>query len=117
MLWHDFKALLGALGLSEQALHIYGGVIVYALALKLSRRPPADLLPLVVVLFAALLNEGQDLKNAVDWRKTLELTEGIGDVVNTILLPACYTFWSRHRRRREASPPPPEPAPVHASPP
>ena len=103
MLWHDIKEAIGAIGLSEDGLHIYVGLLLYVLLLKLMRRPPSDPLPLAILTFAALLNEGQDIKNWMEWGETVKLLNSLGDVVNTVLIPTVATLWCRRSRGAAAT--------------
>lgn len=102
MLWHDIKETIGAIGLSEDALHVYAGLLLYVLVLKLMRRRPSDPLPLAIVAFAALLNEGQDIKNWMAWGETMRLLNSVGDIVNTVLIPAVATLCARRSRKSAA---------------
>jgi TRAP-type uncharacterized transport system fused permease subunit len=102
MLWHDIKDHLSRLGLGEEALHIYVGVALFVLILKISRRPLGDMLPLVIVTAIAVANEALDIREAPVIHEPYEWSRGLGDLINTILLPSLATIGQRSRNRPTA---------------
>lgn len=98
MLWNEVKLAIGRIGIGEEALHIYAGVIIFALTLKLTGRPLGSILPLLVVFVAAILNEAIDIREAPLINVPYDWIEGVGDILNTILLSTIATFWARQRR-------------------
>lgn len=89
MQWVDLKfSLVAATGLHMDALHIYGGLLVQALAARLLRQPLCAWAPWAAVLAVELANEWIDLAHE-SWPDRAEQIAGSGyDVLNTLLLPS-----------------------------
>lgn len=80
-------ALVSMTGLSKDALHIYVGLAVFLLTAFILRKSLRSLIPLVVVLIAAvageLLDRRDDLLSLGRWRWGASLH----DVINTLFWP------------------------------
>jgi hypothetical protein len=96
MSWIDFKIYLTQVtDLSQDALHIYGAVLIQLAAALLLRRSLASLMPLLVVFLLLLVNEAVDL-----WlpRETLgewQVLAGLRDLWNTMALPTLLWLLAR----------------------
>lgn len=97
--------LIGTTNLAQDALHVYVGMLVLVAGCLALRRPLGALLPLLLVLVAALAGEALDLRHELvkvghwNWR------ESVHDVLNTIFWPLLLTLLARLRWLR--TPPPP----------
>lgn len=91
-------AIVGATGLSKDALHIHVGLAVYgcaALALRGRARPIVPLLAVVLLAcLGELLDMRDDLLSLGHWRWGASLH----DVVNTSFWPAVLCFLASRKR-------------------
>jgi hypothetical protein len=93
-------AIIAALGLSKDALHIYVGLSVFLLTALALRRPLRSLLPWLAVMLVALAGE---LFDAVDDIRSLgywRWTASIHDVANTLFWPTALLLLTRCHRSR-----------------
>lgn len=95
-------AIVEAVGLSKDALHVYFGLAIMILAALALRRPVGSLLPWLAVLAAAV---GGELWDAVDdirmfgeWRTRASLR----DLFNTLLWPTVLLGLAKARLMSEA---------------
>jgi hypothetical protein len=93
-------AIIAALGLSKDALHVYVGLAVFLLTALALQRSLRSLLPwtaVVVVAFAGELFDAlDDLRSLGHWR----WSASIHDIVNTLFWPTALLLLSRHRWSR-----------------
>lgn len=80
-------AIVGATGLSKDALHIYVGLAVYLASRFVFRKQPHAFGPVVLVLLVACLGEALDMRDDIlslgHWRWGASLH----DVINTAFWP------------------------------
>jgi hypothetical protein len=88
------QAIEGATGMTQDALHIYGAVLIQLGAAALSRRGVGHPLPWLCVLAVELVNEWADLRFAPVVGAT-ELWAGLHDIWNTMLLPTVLLLLAR----------------------
>jgi hypothetical protein len=90
--------IVGLTGLSKDALHVYGGLVVWLLAAALFRRSITTLRPWLAVLVVALGIEAFDaFDDWVDlgrWR----WKASVHDVVNTMFWPTLLALLARYTR-------------------
>jgi hypothetical protein len=80
-------AVLAAINLSKDALHIHVGLLVYLTAIAMTRRPVGSLLPWSAVLITALMGETFDMRDDVATLGQWRWVDSAHDVVNTVLWP------------------------------
>lgn len=101
-------AIVEALGLSKDALHVHFGLAIMLLAALALRRPVGSLLPWLAVLAAAV---GGELWDAVDDIRMLgewRTRASIRDLFNTLLWPTVLLGLAKARlisRVRRSEPP------------
>ena len=94
-------AIVEALDLSKDALHIYVGLSVFLLTVLVLRRSVRSLLPWLAVVVVAcageLLDAIDDTRSLGHWR----WTASVHDIINTLfwptalsLLARCNRFWN-----------------------
>ena len=98
MNWIDVKLEIGRLvGLDKDALHIYAGLLIQAIAALLLRRSFAAKLPWLCVLAAILINEWLDLHAEIWPDRWQQYRASIHDIINTMALPTVL-FIVRYQR-------------------
>ena len=96
MSWIDFKNYLTQVtDLSQDALHIYGAVLIQLAAALLLRRSLASLLPWIVVLVLLLVNEAIDLWLPHETLGEWQMLAGLQDIWNTLALPTLLMLVAR----------------------
>lgn len=97
-LWLQIKGLVEhASGWPMDTLHVIGGVVLQLAAALLLRRSLADWRPWAVVLLLELANEGYDLW-VEQWPSlSMQLGEGLRDLVGTMILPTLLLVVARRR--------------------
>lgn len=94
--WFNAKTFIEhAIAFSDDALHVFAGVLIQLLAAAVLRRSVASWLPWLVVLALELGNEGVDLwiERWPDFAE--QLGEGGKDVLLTLFLPTVLLLVSR----------------------
>ena len=91
-------ALVAALGLPRDALHIYVGLAVFLLAAVLLRAPLGSWRPIAATALVALAGEAWDLVDS--WRAGdgLAWAKSWHDLWNTCFWPAALFLLARHTR-------------------
>lgn len=93
-------AMIAALGLSKDALHIYVGLAVFLLTALALRQSLRSLLPWLAVVVVALAGELfdalDDVRSLGHWR----WAASIHDIVNTLFWPTALLLLTRSRRSR-----------------
>lgn len=86
--WYEAKMIIERAGtVSTDAMHVIAGVLLQLLFAMLVRRPLSSWLPWLAVLAVLLFNEGIDLW-AERWPSlSMQLGEGVKDLLLTMLLP------------------------------
>jgi hypothetical protein len=92
-------AIVDAVGLSKDAIHIYIGVACLLLAVTLGRRRLGSLGSLVPGLLVSIVLEAIDLTDDCLHRGLLIWGPSVKDIVNTNLIPTLFTLVVRGRRR------------------
>ncbi len=96
MNWIDVKLEIGRLvGLDKDALHIYAGLLIQAIAALLLRRSFAAKLPWLCVLAAILINEWLDLHAEIWPDRWQQYRASIHDILNTMALPTVLLILAR----------------------
>ena len=96
MQWLLFKDFLSDwTGLSEDALHIYGALLVHLAAAALLRASLARFLPWLCVLAAIVINEALDVYLPGHPIEQWQIDGGIQDLWNTMLLPTLLWITAR----------------------
>jgi uncharacterized protein (TIGR03382 family) len=101
--WAQLKLEISvATGLSADALHVHGGLILLALFGLVTRRNPLGRVALAVLFVVAAFNEALDL--TLDGMGSTEATLGAGlhDLVNTMIGPLVLALASWLVRRRSS---------------
>jgi hypothetical protein len=94
--WNDLKDEAGRLLFEKDALHIYAALLIQVMTAKLSGRTLGDKLPWMAVLAIELLNEAVDLmRGGEDQIKAWQVTGGIHDIINTMILPTVLLLLCR----------------------
>lgn len=89
--------LIGATGLSKDALHIYVGLgVLFAAALP-GRWRVGDWQPLVAVLLVAMAGELWDLLDNIRTNVPMQWQGHVKDILNTLFWPAALTLLARTR--------------------
>lgn len=84
--------------LAKDALHIYVALILFFGSMLLLGWKVGQARPLLLVLFAALLGEGWDLRDSLTWHTPIDLWANWKDVWNTLFWPAAITLLARRTR-------------------
>ncbi len=95
-------------GLTRDALHVHGSVLLLFLVALLLRRRPDSFLCWLTVLIAELFNEYADFRSGNVLAENL--TASWHDVYNTMFLPTVILFFGRLLFPPKAKPPPVEAA-------
>ena len=90
-------ALVQAVGLSKDALHIYVGLIVFFVVAITLRRRPASYLPLVAVVVTAILGELVDMRDDIKSLGAWRWRASLHDLANTVFWPLVITLLVRSR--------------------
>ena len=106
-LYTQFKVwLMAHTHLAQDALHVYVGLLVLVGACMLLRRPLGSLLPLLLVLAAALAGEALDMRIELAKAGQWNWRESVHDVLNTMFWPVLLALLARLRWLRTPPPPP-----------
>lgn len=98
--WYQVKELIRqATGWPMDTLHVMAGVMLQLLAAALMRCSLSDRRPLMAVLLLELLNELYDLWVERWPSLSMQLGEGLKDLIGTLLLPTIL-WWVARRRPR-----------------
>lgn len=89
-------------GLSQDALHIYVGLLVLLGVCALLRRPLGSWLPWVAVLVVALVGESFDLRFDLARNGHWRWQESVHDLLNTMFWPTLLTVLAKLRVVRTA---------------
>ena len=89
-------ALVETLGLAKDALHIYVGLTVFLLSAWLLRRPLRSVVPLGVVIAAAVAGEAWDNFDTVQAGQRVAWARSWHDVWNTAFWPAALFLLARY---------------------
>lgn len=107
--WEQVKSAISLwTELERDALHIYAAILVQIAAASLLRRSLASVLPWLVVLIAALLNEALDISRDGIF-EAYERGAALHDLWNTMLVPTLLALLVRFAPRlfaRDRAPPP-----------
>jgi uncharacterized membrane protein YqgA involved in biofilm formation len=90
-------ALVQAVGLSKDALHIYVGLIVFFVVAVALRRRRTSYLPLVAVVVAAILGELVDMHDDINSLGVWRWRASLHDLANTVFWPSVITLLVRAR--------------------
>ena len=88
-------ALVHAVGLSQDALHIYVGLIVFAVVAVPTRQ--AGYLPLIAVVVTATLGEVVDMRDDINSLGAWRWRASLHDLANTVFWPFVITLLVRAR--------------------
>jgi hypothetical protein len=90
-------ALESMLGLSKDALHVYVGLAVFLGASVVFRKPLSSVVPLALVVLAALAGEALDMRDDLASLGHWRWQASLGDIANTVLVP--MVIWTLARFR------------------
>ncbi len=88
-------ALVHAVGLSQDALHIYVGLIVFVVVAVPTRQ--AGNLPLIAVVVTATLGEVTDMRDDINSLGAWRWRASLHDLANTVFWPFVITLLVRAR--------------------
>jgi hypothetical protein len=91
-------ALMSAVGLGRDALHIYVGLSVMLIAAALFRLPLRDWRPWTAALLAALAGEAWDLIDTAPGRRLGLLPRSWHDLWNTMFWPTVLLLLARYTK-------------------
>lgn len=112
--WLGLKLdLVAVTGLDKDALHIYAAVLVQTAVALITRTGFRSVLPWLAVAAVEGTNEWADMYFEVWPDRTLQLSRGIHDIVNTMIMPTFLLLFARLHAR----PAPPITEPAAAEPP
>jgi hypothetical protein len=94
--WIETKRFLEqAVAVSNESLHIFGGVLILFASATVLRKPVSNRWPWLVVLTLACLNELVDLRSPRWPHDGARFGESVKDVFVTMLVPSMLLFTAR----------------------
>lgn len=97
--WIGYKTwLIEAIGLSNDAMHVHGALLILCLSAVVLRRRPDSLWCWLIVLSAELFNEYADLRGQAPGEATLNAS--LHDLYNTMFWPTVILISGRFLVRR-----------------
>lgn len=107
MSWSEFKDYLTLVtDLDQDALHIYGAILLQVVAAALMRRSMASVFPWLFVLLVLILNEWADLREPGKPIEEWQVVGGLKDLWNTMALPTLLLLLARFTPRLMTGRPP-----------
>jgi hypothetical protein len=98
--WHHIKEwLTHAIGLNQDALHVYSGVFLQIGAAILLRKSLKSPWPWLAVAGVEFANEVYDYTYEVWPNRDIQLAEGLRDMWNTMVLPTLLLVLARYAPR------------------
>lgn len=92
--WIGYKTwLIEAVGISNDAMHVHGSLLILCISAILLRRRPDSILCWFIVLVAELFNEYADLRGLAPGEATLDAS--LHDLYNTMLWPTVILLMGR----------------------
>jgi len=92
--WIGYKMrLIEAVGLTNDAMHIHGSLLILFVAALLLRRRPDSIWCWLIVLLAELFNEYADLYGLAPGEATMEAA--LHDIYNTMFWPTVIVLFGR----------------------
>jgi hypothetical protein len=100
MSWSEFKDYLTLVtDLDQDALHIYGAILLQIVAAALMRRSIASPFPWLFVLVVLVFNEWADLREPGKPIEEWQVVGGLKDLWNTMALPTLLLLLARYAPR------------------
>lgn len=97
--WIGYKTwLIEAIGLSNDAMHVHGALLILCLSAVVLRRRPDSVWCWLIVLSAELFNEHADLRGQAPGEATLNAS--LHDLYNTMFWPTVILILGRFLFRR-----------------
>jgi hypothetical protein len=97
--WIGYKTwLIEAIGLSNDAMHVHGALLILCLSAVVLRRRPDSVWCWLIVLSAELFNEYADLRGQAPGEATLNAS--LHDLYNTMFWPTVIFILGRFLFRR-----------------
>jgi len=96
-------AIVGATGLSKDALHIYAGLAVYLVSALALRQRAHAFLPVLLVALVACIGEALDMRDDIGNLGYWRWGASLHDIVNTSFWPCILYFFARHTDRAGSS--------------
>jgi len=90
--------LVSFLGLSKDALHVHVGLLVFVMALVISKKPLRSIAPLAVVFLAASLGEALDARDDIADLGYWRVAASAHDILNTVFWPTAFVALARYTR-------------------
>lgn len=100
--WIEYKTwLVDHIGITNDALHVHGGLLILFLTAFILRKRPDNLLCWLVVLMAELFNEFADIRGEAPGEATINA--GLHDIYNTMFWPSIIvlTGWILFPKRQK----------------
>ncbi len=91
-------AVISALGLSRDTLHVYAGMAVFLIVALLFRKPLRSFVPLFAVVLIAVAVEALDAIDDIRWFGHWRAGASLHDIANTLFWPAILFLLSRFSR-------------------
>ena len=92
--WVSYKIwLIDTVGLTNDAMHVHGALLILCVSAILLRRRPDSLWCWLIVLLAELFNEYADLRGAAPGEATLDAA--LHDIYNTMFWPTLILILGR----------------------
>ena len=92
--WVSYKIwLIDTVGLTNDAMHVHGALLILCVSAILLRRGPDSLWCWLIVLLAELFNEYADLRGAAPGEATIDAA--LHDIYNTMFWPTLILILGR----------------------
>ena len=92
--WVSYKIwLIDTVGLTNDAMHVHGALLILCVSAILLRRRPDSLWCWLIVLLAELFNEYADLRGAAPGEATIDAA--LHDIYNTMFWPTLILILGR----------------------
>jgi hypothetical protein len=92
--WVSYKFwLIETVGLTNDALHVHGSLLILCVSALVSRRRPDSLWCWLIVFIAELFNEYADLRGAAPGEATMDAA--LHDIYNTMFWPTVILILGR----------------------
>jgi len=92
--WVSYKIwLIDTVGLTNDAMHVHGALLILCVSAILLRRRPDSLWCWLIVLLAELFNEYADLRGAAPGEATMDAA--LHDIYNTMFWPTVILILGR----------------------
>jgi hypothetical protein len=94
-------AIVGAVGLPKDTLHVYVGLAVFLGVIVVFRKPPRSILPWFAAVFVASLGEALDMRDDISSLGYWRWSASVHDIVNTVFWPTAFLLVARFTKAFE----------------